>query len=109
MLRLKRIRKTKDGQEVKHQDHSRCTITCGCCGKREHCEDECHINAANAKNKRKLKRNAVRTPVRVVHLRGGGLTLEVLRVRVTLVENEGPHPPPTGGRGPPNPKPKGET
>ena len=29
MLQLKRTRKNKDGQEVKHQDHFRCTITCG--------------------------------------------------------------------------------
>ena len=43
MLHLKRTQKTKDGQEVKHQDHFRCTITCGFCGKRRHYEDECHI------------------------------------------------------------------
>ena len=33
-------------------------------------------------------------PVRVVDLKGRGLTLKVLRVRVTLVEDEGPQPPP---------------
>ena len=43
MLQLQRTQKTKDGQEVKHQDHFRCTITCGYCGKRRHYEDECHI------------------------------------------------------------------
>ena len=32
MLQLRRTQKTKDGQEVKHQDHFRCTITCGYCG-----------------------------------------------------------------------------
>ena len=26
-----------------HQDHFRCTITCGYCGKRRHYEHECHI------------------------------------------------------------------
>ena len=26
-----------------HQDHFRCTITCGYCGKRRHYEDKCHI------------------------------------------------------------------
>ena len=36
MLQLKRMRKTKDGQEVKHPDHFHCTITCGYCGKRRH-------------------------------------------------------------------------
>ena len=35
MLHLKCTQKTKDGQEVKHQDHFRCTITCGWCGKSE--------------------------------------------------------------------------
>ena len=43
MLQLKRTQKTKDRQEVKHQDHFRCTIMCGYCGKRRHYEDECHI------------------------------------------------------------------
>ena len=43
MLQLKRTQKTKDGQEVKHQDHFHCTITCGYCGNRRHYEDECHI------------------------------------------------------------------
>ena len=32
--------------------------------------------------------------IRVVDLKGGGRTLEALRVRVTLVEDEGPQPPP---------------
>ena len=26
-----------------HQDHFRCTVTCGYCGKCRHYEDECHI------------------------------------------------------------------
>ena len=38
----------------------------------------------------------------------GGLTLDVLRVRLTLVEDEGPQPSPTGGRGAANATPKGE-
>ena len=36
-------------------------------------------------------------------MRGGGLTLEVLRVRVTLVEHEGPKPPPLVEEGHPTP------
>ena len=43
MLQLKRRQKLKDGQEVKHQDHFRCTITCGFCRKRRHYKDECPI------------------------------------------------------------------
>ena len=43
MLQMKRQQHTKDGKIVTHQDHFRCTITCGYCGKRRHYEDECHI------------------------------------------------------------------
>ena len=42
VLQLKRQQHTKDGETVAHQDHFRCTITCGYCGKRRHYEDECH-------------------------------------------------------------------
>ena len=44
----------------------------------------------------------------MVHPKGGALTLEVLRVRETLVEDEGPQPPLSGGREAPNPAPQGE-
>ena len=43
VLQLKRQQHTKDGKTVTHQDHFRCTITSGYCGKRRHYEDECHI------------------------------------------------------------------
>ena len=43
MLQMKRQQYTKDGKPVTHQDHFRCTITCGYCGKHRHYEDECHI------------------------------------------------------------------
>ena len=36
-----------------HQDHFRCAITCGYCGKRGHYEDECHIKKRESD---KLKR-----------------------------------------------------
>ena len=65
-------------------------------------------NAANPKNLRKRRRNGVRPAVRAEEPKGGGLTVEVLRVRVTL-EDEGHQPPPPGGRGAPNPTPKGES
>ena len=50
---MKRQQHTKDGKTVSHQDHFRCTITCGYCGKRRHCEDECHIKRRESD---KLKR-----------------------------------------------------
>ena len=43
MLQPRRTQKTKDGQEVKHEDHLCCPMTCGYCGKRRHYKDECHI------------------------------------------------------------------
>ena len=43
VLLLKRQQHTKDGKTVTHQDHFRCTITCGYCGKHHHYEDECDI------------------------------------------------------------------
>ena len=36
MLQMKRQQHSKDGKTVTHQDHFRCTITCGYCGKRRH-------------------------------------------------------------------------
>ena len=47
----------------------------------------------NPKNSRKRKWTGVRTPVNVVNSKRGGLALEVSRVRVTLLEDEGPQPP----------------
>ena len=55
MLQLQRKQKTKDGQEVKHQDHFRCTITCAYCGKRRHYEDECHIKRRESEKLKKAK------------------------------------------------------
>ena len=43
MLQRKRQQHNKNGKPGTHQDHFRCTITSGCCGKRPHYEDECHI------------------------------------------------------------------
>ena len=53
MLQMKRQQHTKDGKPLTHQDHFRCTITCGYCGKRRHYEDECHIKKRESD---KLKR-----------------------------------------------------
>ena len=50
-------------------------------------------NAANPKYSRKRKEGGVRPPVRAEEPKRGGLTLEVLRGRVT-VEDEGPQPAP---------------
>ena len=55
MLKLKRMQKTKDGQEVKDQDHFRWTKTCGYCGKRRHYEDECHIKRRESEKLKKAE------------------------------------------------------
>ena len=53
MLQMKRQQHTRDGKPVTHQDHFRCTITCGFCGKRRHYKDEFHIRKRESD---KLKR-----------------------------------------------------
>ena len=40
MLQMKRQQHSKDGKTMTHQDHFRCTSTCGYSGKRRHYEDE---------------------------------------------------------------------
>ena len=64
VLQLKRQQHTKDGKTVVHQDHFRCTITCGYCGKRRHYEDECHLKKKESdKHKRQeAERQKAQTP-----------------------------------------------
>ena len=93
MLELERTQKTKDGQKVKHQDHFRCTIMCGYCGKRRHYEDECHIKRRESEKLKKAEEERHKIASKGCKPEGRGLTLEVLRVRVTLVEDEGPQLP----------------
>ena len=66
MLQMKRQQHTKDGKTVTHQDHFRCTITCGYCGKRRHYEDECHKKKHESdKHKRQeAERQKTQTPSR---------------------------------------------
>ena len=93
MLQLKRTQKTKGGQEVKHQDHFGCTLTCGFCGKGRHYEDECHIKRRESGKLEKAEEERRKTAGKADEPKGGGLLLVVLRIRVT-VEDEGPQPPP---------------
>ena len=57
---------TKDGKSATHQDHFRCTITGGFCGKHRHYEDECHIKKRESdKLKRQgAERQKTQTPTR---------------------------------------------
>ena len=72
MLRLKRTQKTYDGQEVKHQDHFRCTITCGFCGKRRHYEDEGHIKRRESEKLKKAEEERRKTAGKGGGAEGGG-------------------------------------
>ena len=58
MLQLKRQQHTKNGETVTDQDHFRCTITCGYCGKCRHYEDGCHIKNARVTNTNGRRPNA---------------------------------------------------
>ena len=66
MLQMKRQQHTKDGKPVTHQDHFRCTITCGYCGKRRHYEDECHIKRRESDKLKcqEAERQKTQTPAR---------------------------------------------
>ena len=55
LLQLQGKQKTKDGQEVKHQDHFRLTIMCSYCGKRRHYEHECHIKVRESEKHKKVE------------------------------------------------------
>ena len=61
MLQMKRQQHTKDGKPVTHQDHFRCTITCGYCGKRRHYEDECHIKKCESDKLRRQEAERQKT------------------------------------------------
>ena len=66
MLQMKRQQHTKDGKPVTHQDHFRCTITCGYCGKRRHYEDECHIKKRETDKlkRQEAERQKTQTPTK---------------------------------------------
>ena len=93
MLQLNRMQKTKDGQEVKHQAPFPSSMTCGYCGKRRHFEDKCHIKRGESEKMKKAEEERRKNAGKGGKLEGDGLTLEVLRVRVTLAEAKGPHHP----------------
>ena len=107
MLQLKCTQKAKDGQEVKHQDHFPCTMRCGYCGKRRHYEGECHIKCRESEKLKNAEEERRKNAGKGGRREGGGATLENLRARITLVEDEGPQPPPTAERGARSATPKG--
>ena len=66
MLEMKPQQHSKDGKNVTHQDHFRCIITCGYCGKRRHYKDACHIKKRESDklNRQEAERQKNQTPTR---------------------------------------------
>ena len=64
VLQQKRQQHTKDGITVTHQDHFRCTIACGYCGKLRHYEDECHIKKRQSDKQQEAERQKAQTTTR---------------------------------------------
>ena len=66
MLQMKRQQEAKDGKTVTHQDHFRCTITCGYCGKRRNYEDKFHIKKRESDKhmRQEAERQKTQTPTR---------------------------------------------
>ena len=64
MLQMKRQQHTKDEKTVTNQDHFRCTITSGCCGKSRDHEDECHIKIRESHEHKRQEAARQRTQTR---------------------------------------------
>ena len=66
MLQMKRQQHSKDGKTVTHQDHFRCTGTCGYRGKCRHYEDQCHIKKreSDKRKRQEAERQKNQTPTR---------------------------------------------
>ena len=108
MLQLKRTQETKDGQEVKHQDHFRCTIMCGICGKKRHHEDECHIKNRQSEKLKKVEEDRRKNAGKGVQPEAGGPNLRGYKGEGKPGGGRRSSAPCTGGRGAPNPTPNGE-
>ena len=51
---------------MSHQDHVRCTLTCGYCSKRPHNKDECHVRKRDSDKlkRQEAERQKIQTPTR---------------------------------------------
>ena len=108
MLQLKRTQKTKDGQDLKYQDHFRCAITCGYCDKRRHYEDECHIKRRESEKLKKAVEEQRKTTGKRGGPEGGGPSPGGFKGKGNPGGGRRSSAAPTCGRGAPNPTPKGE-
>ena len=108
MLQLKRTQKTKDRQEVKHQDHFYCTMTFRYCGKRRHYEDECHIKCRESEKVKKAEEERRKNAGKGSEPEGGRPSPGGLKGKGNSGGGRKCSAPPTGGREAANPTPKGE-
>ena len=108
MLQLKRTQKTKDGQEVKHQDHFRCTMTRGYGGKRRHYEYECHIKRRECEKLKKAEEERRKNAGKGGRPERGGPNPGRFKGKGNRGGGRRSLAPPSGGRGAPNPTSKGE-
>ena len=108
MLQLKRTQKTKDGQEVKHQDHFRCTITCRYCGERGHYEDKCHIKSRDSEKLKNAEEERRKNAGKGGRPDGEGPNPGGFKGKGNPGGGQRFSAPPIGGGGAPNPTPEGE-
>ena len=108
LLQLKRTQKTKDGQEVKHKDHFRCTITRGYCGKRRHYEDERHMKHRESKKLKKAEEERRKNASKGGRPEGGGPNPGGFKGKGNPGGGRRSSAPPSGAIGAPNPTLKGE-
>ena len=108
MLQLKRTQKIKDGQEMKHQDHFCCMITCGYCGKRRHYEDECHIKRCKSQKLKKAEEERRKNAGKGRKPQGGGPNLGGFKGKGSPGAGRRSPAHPSRGKGEPSPTPKGE-
>ena len=107
MLQVQHKQKTKHCQELKHKDHFRCTMTCGYCGDWQHFEDECHIRRRKSE-KHKKGEGERRKNARKGKPEGGGQNPGGFLGKGNPGGGRRSSAAPTGGRGGPNPAPKGK-
>ena len=108
MLQLKCTQKTKDGHEVKHQDHFCWTKTCGYCGKRRHYENYGHIKRRESEKLKKAEQQRRKNAGKGGKPEGGGPSPGGFKGKGNPGGGRRSSAAPTGGRGAPNPTPKGE-
>ena len=93
---------------VKHQDHLRCTITCGYCGKQRHYEDECQIKRRESEKLKKAEEERRKNAGKGGKAEEGGPNPGGFKGKGNRGRAPRSSAPPTGRRGAPDPTSKAE-